>query len=259
MVNPIEVTSLRFSYHEKNLFSGMDWTVAPGDFWGVLGANGSGKTTLMKLLAGLVKIQEGSIHVFGKAIQNYAPKKLAQHLAFLAQENEMSFPYPVYEMVMMGRSPYLGFLQIPNQQDYEKVKAVMEETDTWNLRDQDIRSLSGGEKERVLLARCLAQETNLFILDEPTTYMDVKHQFATYELLRKLHRDKKMTVIAVLHDLNLAYQVCDHVLLLNQNGKLSLGKTQDVMTEENLSSAYSVEIEMTKYQNHAFFMPLAVS
>ena len=243
---PYKIKNISFSYGEKNIFVDISARIQDGEFLGLLGPNGCGKTTLLKLLSGVLKPKEGTIEFLQKDLREYSRKEIAHHIAVLPQDNLIDFPFTALEVALMGRAPYLVNFRWESAEDLAIVREAMEQTDCWHLARQDIRSLSGGERERVLLARALSQQPKVLLLDEPTTHLDLKHQRETFHLLQRLHREKKLTLIVALHDLNFAAQSCDRLLILNQGSAATLGTPEQVLTSEKILQVFGVPAVVEK-------------
>lgn len=241
---PYEIKNLSFSYEEKNIFREISGEIRDGEFLGLLGPNGCGKTTLLKLLSGVIKPSSGEVKLFGKDLGKYSRNEVAKQVAVLPQDNLIDFPFSVLEVVLMGRSPYLGNFRWEGPEDTAVVREAMEQTDCFHLAGRDIRSLSGGERERVLLARALSQQPKILLLDEPTTHLDLQHQRETFYLLQRLHREKKLTLVVALHDLNFAAQSCDRILLLKDQRWNALGPPEAVLTPEKIAEVFGVPVQV---------------
>lgn len=222
----------------------LSFTVAKGQFFALLGPNGSGKTTIIRLLMGALNLHSGSIKIEGTDVRSYKPRQLAQKVAVMTQENEVGLDFTVKEIVALGRYPYQkSFLFKENTiQDDDIVEKVMQQTNVWQFRDKLFTTLSGGEKQRVLLAKALAQEPDVLLLDEPTNHLDIRHTMELLDLLKQLQLETNMTILAILHDLNLASLYADTV------GLLSEGKLQGIYAgflrenESTFSKVYEVKM-----------------
>lgn len=257
----IKVTDLHFAYMDKPVLKGISLSIELGEFVGLIGPNGSGKTTFFRILSGVLRPQRGTIEINGRRIGSYHRKDLAQLIAVVPQETVVTFPFSVTEIVLMGRAPYLKGLAFEKTSDLEIVRKSLEETDVLPLADRLISELSGGEKQRVIIARALTQEPQIMLLDEPTSFLDIKHQLDVYDLLHRLNMERRMTVIAVSHDLNLAAQYCSRILLLNNGQVVSDGSPEKVITEENISEVYGAEVLIEKNEviGSPFVIPLSAS
>jgi iron complex transport system ATP-binding protein len=238
----IEVGSIFFRYHQDWVLQDVSFQVRKGEFVGVIGPNGSGKSTLLKILYRLLTPQRGEVLFELLSIKKMSRKEIARKIAVVAQEIYPAFPFRVIEMVLMGRSPYLGHLMFESQRDLEIARKAMAWTEILPLADRSIDELSGGERKRVFIARALAQEPEVILLDEPTANLDIHHQAEFLDLILSLNREKGLTILMASHDLNLASEYCDRLIFL-QNGKIyKMGSPEEVMTRENIEKVYGCEV-----------------
>lgn len=240
----IEVTNLSFSYGADPVLQDVSLRIGAGEFVGLLGPNGSGKSTLLKLLSGLFSPCRGEITFKGKRLTSLDRKELARQVAVVPQESPIVFPFRALEVVLMGRYPHLKGLALEGKRDLEVAQEAMALTDTRHLADRCITELSGGEKQRVIIARALVQQPELLLLDEPTTFLDIRHQVAIYELLRRLNRQEGLTLVAVLHDLNWAARYCHRLLLLKEGRIWCDGPPAAVLRPEKIREVFSAEVEV---------------
>ena len=208
----------------------------------VAGPNGAGKSTLLGIMAGLRQPYLGSCVYAGTEIRQWRRRDFARRVAFLPQSLRLEFPFTAEQVVFMGRTPYAGgWFESP--QDHEAVARAMETTDTLGFRARDFRTLSGGERQRVILASALAQEPETLLLDEPTTYLDLKHQLSMYRMLAEVSR-RGMLVVAVTHDLNLALQFSDRVLVLDHGRVAADGAPNDILNPETIGRVFGVRADV---------------
>ena len=241
------VDRVSFKCGEQWVLRGVAFEVEKGDFLGVIGPNGSGKTTLLRVIDGILRPQEGEVRLEGTDIGNLRREALARSVAVVPQYSALAFPFSVEEVVLMGRSPHLGRWRFEGEQDLRIAREAMEMTDTLALASRDMESLSGGERQRVLIARALAQEPRLMLLDEPTAFLDIRHQVDFFDRIRLLNRKRELTVIAVTHDINLAAHYCDRIILL-KNGRIeAAGPVEAVITEEHIREAYETRILVDRH------------
>jgi len=226
------------------VLQGVDLCVEPGELFGVIGPNGSGKTTLVRILSRALLADAGSVTLFGKPLEAYERRELARTLAVAPQESSLAFPFSALEIVLMGRAPFLGRFAFEGRRDLARARQALELTDALPFAERRLWELSGGEKQRVILARALAQEPRLLFLDEPTAFLDLKHQAAVYRLTQRLCRDQGLTAVAVTHDLNLAAQFCDRLLLLYQGRVAASGTPEEVLTLARLEEVFEVPLEI---------------
>ena len=238
MNNAIAIDRLSYAYGKSAVLKHVRFSVASGDFFVIIGPNGSGKTTLMKLMAGLEKLPEGTLSILGREIQNYKKKDLARKIAFVPQEVPTDFPFSVMGVVLMGRSPYQGTLGLERARDVEKARQAIAFTGVSHLADRKLNALSGGERQRVFIARAICQEPEIMLLDEPTASLDLAHQIRIMDLMERLQQEKKITIVMVSHDLNLAAMYGTRLLLLNKGEIVKIGLPEEVLTFQTLEDAY---------------------
>lgn len=221
--------------------------IAGGEFVGIIGPNGSGKTTLLRAVSKVLKPSSGKVFIGGKNLFEISSRELACEVGVVPQETAPAFDFTVREIVLMGRSPHLKRLQIESTEDFTIVEESMRQTGTLELADRQFAALSGGERQRVVVARALAQQPNVILLDEPTSHLDLNYQFEILGLIRRLNKERGITVIAVLHDLNLAAQYCDRLVMIS-NGKIqSVGSPEAVLSAENVKKVYGVDVLVQKH------------
>jgi iron complex transport system ATP-binding protein len=238
----IEVDSIFFRYHQEWVLQKISFQVKKGEFIGVIGPNGSGKSTLLKILYRLLTPQRGEVLYDLLSLKKMSRKEIAKKIAVVAQETYPIFPFRVIEIVLMGRSPSLGPQMFESQRDLDIAKKAMEWTEILPIADRSIDELSGGERKRVFIARALAQEPEMILLDEPTSNLDIHHQVEFLDLVLSLNREKGLTILMASHDLNLASEYCDRLIFL-QNGKIyKMGSPEEVMTRENIEKVYGCEV-----------------
>ena len=217
--------------------------VSPGQWVGILGPNGAGKSTLLRIMAGVLPASAGVVLFNGKALDQWPGRERARQLAYLPQRTDLSFPFQVREVVAMGRSPYLERWQSESAEDEDSIEQAMQLTEITQLANRNVLTLSGGEFQRVMLARALAQNPTFLLLDEPTTSLDMRHQFEVVDVLTTLVQNG-VTVVSVLHDLNLAASVCSSVVLLHVGQVHAVGTPRHVLTVEAIRAVYEVDIAL---------------
>lgn len=231
-----------FAYGAVEVLSAISCEVAAGEILGLLGPNGSGKSTLMRLLSGVRAPQAGRVMYDSRDVRTYSRDELARAIAVVPQETAIELPFSVLEVVLMGRSPYLGTFGFESAHDLAVAQHAMEQTGVAELATREVHALSGGERQRVILARALAQEPRVLLLDEPTAFLDIKHQVAVYDLMKQLSREQGLAVVAILHDLNLAALYCDRLLLLKSGHTFCQGTPEEVLTYVNIKAVYETEV-----------------
>ncbi|AZR74577.1 hypothetical protein BBF96_15070 [Anoxybacter fermentans] len=241
----IRCIDLSFGYNSNLIIKNINLEIKSGEFVGIIGPNGSGKSTLLKLLSGVLVPENGKIYLNGKPLDQIRIKDLARQMAVVPQNTEVLYDFSAYEIVAMGRYPHQGRWNRESIQDYRVIRKVMKQTGTWKLRNQSIKSLSGGERQRVIIARALAQEPQIILLDEPTSSLDINYQIEIFDLLQELNRSGK-TIIVVSHDLNLASQYCDHLLLISKGQIYASGTPDEVITVKNIRDVYNTEVIISR-------------
>lgn len=243
MDNVIQVKNLSYKYtNAKELaINNISFDVKGGEILGIVGPNGSGKSTLLKLLSGILKPFSGKILLLDEDISRIKQKLIAQKLAVVPQNGIIGFPFTAQDIVLMGRSPHLNLIESEKKRDFEVVKWAMEQTNSFSFRNHKINELSGGERQRVFIARALAQEPTIMLLDEPTSHLDLKYQIEVFDLIRRLNRENQITVVVVSHDLNLAGEYCERLILLKNGIIFNIGAPEEVITEDIIKRVYDAE------------------
>ncbi len=252
----LRIDNLSVGYGPQMVIKDIHMEIHPGDFVGVLGPNGSGKTTLLRCISGVLKPASGDIYLEGKKLWDYSFREIARKLSVVPQGIEAGFEFSVLEFVTMGRIPYLRPLRGETALDLAVVRRAMELTGTISLADKSFCELSGGERQRVVIAQAIAQEPEILLLDEPASYLDISHEIEIFDLIRKLNREQNITVIVVLHDLNMALRYCKSLILLD-NGKIfAEGTPSEVLTTDNIREVYNAEVEMLCSNGRKYIVPL---
>jgi len=243
-MNPaIQTRALSFAYDGRAVLHAVSLSVDRGEVVGILGPNGSGKTTLLKILSAVLAGQ-GLVELNGKNIRAYKRRELGRLFAVVQQETRVNFPYTAAEIVLMGRASYHSPFALEGQRDLEVGRASMELTDSLSLADRYFHELSGGEKQRVMLARALAQEPQILLLDEPSAFLDLRHQVQLFELLRRLNRERGLTIVAALHDLNLAALFFPRLIMLRDGKIYRDGSPKEVLTEKTIDEVYGIRVRV---------------
>lgn len=233
--------------------SGVTFEVLSGEILGVIGPNGSGKTSLLKLLARVLRPQGGEIHLFGSRIGGMPQEAIARLVALVPQESRLIFPFTIAETVMMGRFPHrrnrgrLFGVGLEGPEDIRLAIRAMKETDVVHLAHRSIEDVSGGERQRAIIARALAQEPKVLLLDEPTAFLDLNHQLEICAILTRLNKHSGLTVILASHDLNLASQYCDRLLLLNEGEIFRMGTPEEIIRPEVLEAVYRCRVLVDRH------------
>ncbi|MHA1994996.1 MAG: ABC transporter ATP-binding protein [Candidatus Hodarchaeales archaeon] len=238
----IQLENVSFQYEDVTILDRITFNAGKGQIIGILGPNGSGKTTLIRCIAGFLKLNEGSISINKKDVHQYKRKELAQILSVVPQISSLTAGFTVFETVLMGRYPHLGIYQREAEKDYKIVNSALERVGITHLVDRDTSELSGGEKQLVTIALGLAQEPQILCLDEPTLHLDINMQYKIMELSKEVCRTKQISVIVVLHDLALAAQYCDSLVILKNGQVRALGTPDEVINSEYILDTYGVNV-----------------
>ncbi|MFQ5681669.1 MAG: ABC transporter ATP-binding protein [Candidatus Binatia bacterium] len=237
----LEAQNLSFGYGEKPVLQDIFLSVREGDLLALMGPNGSGKTTLLKVLLGILAPEQGTVLLYNQTLDSYPPKERAKKVAYVPQQPELSFPLTVFELVSLGRYPHIvRFARKP--EETTAIEEALALTDSAHLKDRKFATLSGGEKQKVLISRSLAQSTGILLLDEPTVHLDLRYQLQILKMLKKLSIERRATVVAVLHDVNLVSLFADRVVMLHSGKIYRCGTVREVMTEENIKEVFGVDM-----------------
>lgn len=238
----LKIQNLTAGYQDKPVIQDISFTVVPGEIVGIIGPNGAGKTTLFRVLTRLLKPWSGEVRYRGRNIQEMPARELARLVAVLPQNLPLTFPFTVLDFILMGRLPHLGRWEAIQEHDQEIAREIMKLTEIKELASRPITELSGGELQRVLLTQALVQEPELLLLDEPTSHLDIGHQVEIMDLIRQLNKEKKLTILMVLHDLNMAGEYCDRIILLNEGKIHQMGQANEVLTYRNIEAVYKTVV-----------------
>ncbi len=247
----IDYSQISFSYNGKNVLTNITGTFQKGDFNAVVGPNGSGKSTFLKCLDRILKPKEGAILIDGKPLDQYPGAELAMKIGYVQQSAQPVFANTVFNTVLLGRKPYIQWR--PGLKDKKITEEVLKEFHLESLALRSIDELSGGEKQRVYIARAMAQQPSVLLLDEPTSNLDIKFQFDIMELLKEVCK-KDVTVIVAIHDLNLAIRYADRFILLKEGEILAIGN-HDIITETNLEKLYNMKVSKITARNGTYIIP----
>jgi len=239
----------------RTLVQQLDWAARPGECWSIIGRNGAGKSTLLRTLAGLHRPDAGAVYIGGRALDQWAPEELARQRAFLAQSRHDAFSYSVIETVLSARHPYHGKRYWEGSDDHQAAMSALASMEVADLAGRDVRTLSGGERQRVAIAALLAQDTALLLLDEPANALDLAHQVSVMGLLARLCREQGKTVVMIGHDLNLAYRISTHALLLMGDGRWQAGPIEETMQPALLGDYLGHPIDMLEHGGRRIFLP----
>lgn len=246
----LNINHLSVAYGSKTILQDVSLNSQAGEILAVIGPNGAGKSTLIKAASGVLPAKSGAITVSGKDITKLSASERARMIAVVPQAKSLPSAYTVFQSVLLGRTPYLGWLGHPKKNDQNCVMDALEVTHTTSLADRRIGELSGGEQQRVLLARAIAQQTPVLLLDEPTTHLDLRHQSSFLNLIRKLATKQNLAVVMVVHDLNLGSLYADKIALFKDGQIFAQGMPEDVLNETNLMRVYQIPVHIMKHPDY---------
>lgn len=241
----ISIDQLSLSFDAKPILRDIRMNILQKQFVGIIGPNGSGKSTLLKCIYRTLKPDSGSIRLNDREIQNFTLKETSKIMAVVAQHNETSFDFTVLEMVLLGRSPHKKFMERDNEHDYALAHEALVKVGMSELKERSLSSLSGGEKQRIILARALVQDTNCLILDEPTNHLDIRYQLQFMSIAKEL----EITVVSAIHDLNIASLYCDQIYALKDGQVIAYGTPDQVLTADLIRHLYGVEAKVLADDN----------
>jgi len=246
----LHIQSLSAAYGDHLILDHLDLEIPRGQILAVVGPNGAGKSTLVRTLSGVHPPLHGKVTLDGLDLIHLPPMQRARLVAVVPQARELPNAFTVYQTVLLGRTPYLGWLGAAGRVDHAVVRQALDMTSLLELSDRPVGQLSGGEQQRVLLARALAQDSPVLLLDEPTTHLDLQHQSNLLNLVRSLAREKNLTVLMVLHDLNLASLYADQVALMTSGKIFASGSPAAVLTMQNLTQVYHVPVKVIPHPEY---------
>ncbi|MEM6503124.1 MAG: ABC transporter ATP-binding protein [Cyanobacteria bacterium P01_C01_bin.89] len=242
---PVEACQLAGGYGDRPIVEAVNLSIQTGEWLSLLGANGSGKSTLLRLLSRILKPQGGSVILDGQDIQTQSPTTIARKLALLPQQQTLPEGLTVYQLVSLGRSPHQPWWKWDLDEDgRRKVNEALEWTEISHYRDRPVTDLSGGERQRAFLALALAQDPKILLLDEPTTFLDLHYQLQLLELLHRLNRQQKLSIVTVLHDINLAVRYSDRLALMRQGRLWGVGTPNEMLTPETIGAVFEIETQI---------------
>jgi iron complex transport system ATP-binding protein len=241
----LKVENISAGYNQTFKLQNLNFQIEEGGFWGIIGPNGSGKSTLLKVLSKVIPLKSGTIMVQEIPLANLSLQELARHMAVVGSEAHFTFPFRVFDVVLMGRIPFISRLGSYIERDRVITEKALKRTEVWDFRDRFIHQLSSGERQRVLLARALAQEPKILLLDEPTAHLDLHYEIEIFSILKDLNLTDAITVVAVSHNLNLVAEFCTKLIVM-QNGKnRAIGTPQEIITPELLKEVFRIQCEIT--------------
>ncbi len=242
----LQAEDLSLGYKRKMVVEGFNASIPQGSVIGLIGPNGSGKTTLLRAFSGLIKPMHGKILLDGHTLTNIPARKRAQLIGWVPQREKLAWPLTVKEVVSLGRAPYRGWLLPLTENDQQVIEQAIHFTDLQDLTDRSVEELSGGEFQRVLVARALAQEPRVLLLDEPNASLDIHYQIQVMDLVRELVAQRGITAVIAIHDLSVAARYCDSLILMQHGRKVCAGKPEDVLTPEHMRKVFRVETRLYK-------------
>ena len=243
----LEVNNIGFSYPNGAVLDGLSLEVAEGETVGLVGPNGSGKTTLMRLVTGVLYPETGDVRVGGLSMAGLSSKERAKRVAIVPQNPQLPLSFSVLDLVLMGRNAHLGLLQWEGERDVKIAVEAMETTETLHLASRAIDTLSGGEQQRAVVATALAQQAPVLLLDEPTSSLDLAHQSKVMELVGQTQRRRGGVVLMGMHDLTLAGQYCDRIVMLAEGRAYASGRPRDVLTAKNIRDVYDADVTVMSH------------
>lgn len=243
-----EVKDISFSYNDEEIFSNISFSIGRGDVLCILGPNGTGKTTLIKCLNALHDIDSGKILINGKNMKELSFKQISRHIGYIPQSHVPSFPFKVFDVVLMGRAPYLNLTDSPKEEDVKIAEDALKTLGIEHLRDKEYTNLSGGERQLVFLARVLCQKPDILILDEPTSHLDFGNQIKLLEIIDNLAKTG-LSIIMSSHFPDHAFLSSTKVAIMKDKGFIDFGSPENVVTEDNLKKAYSIDVKLIELDN----------
>ncbi|TSA28666.1 ABC transporter ATP-binding protein [bacterium] len=242
----IKTSNLKYSYSEKPVLDNISFTVNSNDFVGLIGPNGSGKSTLIKCLCGYISDYQGDIYLHNIPLSDYSDIERARKVSVVVQQPHFEFDFTVRDVVLMGKYPYLGFWQNYTNKQIVQTENILNELNIHHLSGRHISELSGGEFQLIMIAMALNQNTDILLFDEPASHLDIHHQIGIFSLLQKQNKEQNKTILAVSHNINLAAEFCNKILILDNGHIVAYGKTEDVLKKEELKKVFHVPIEVTR-------------
>jgi len=242
----IKVSNLFYSYSEKPVLDDISFIIDRNDFVGVIGPNGAGKSTLLKCLCGYLNDYRGNVYLDNIPLSDYSSLERARHVSVVVQQPHFEFDFTVQDVVLMGKYPYLGFWQNYTNEQIVQTELILKDLNISHLSNRHLGELSGGEFQLIMIARALNQDTDILLFDEPASHLDIHHQIRIFTLLQQQNLKQNKTIFAVSHNINLAAEFCNKILILDNGRIISFGKTEDVLKNKALREVFRVPIEVIK-------------
>jgi len=240
----IKIKNLSVGYFRKEVIENLSVDFEQGKFCALLGPNGAGKSTLLKSIIGFLIPEKGEVLIKNKSVSNWNKNELARNISFIPQDFKLQFDYLVEDLVLMGRFPYIGYWQSYSPKDKEITQNVLKQLDLFKLRKKQFSQLSGGERKRVTIARALAQETDILLMDEAFANLDINHQLEIMQLLSEINLKQKKLIILVSHNINLASEYCQRILMMKHGKLIADGNPEEIITTENLKKLYKTNLKI---------------
>ena len=251
----LEASSLNVTIGNTNVCQNLDLRIEAGERWCILGRNGTGKTTLLHTLAGLRQATSGSIELDGKSLTDLPAKMRSRHISILLQDHHDNFPASVLETVLAGRHPWLGNFQWEDANDYRIARAALKSVGLEDMEERNVATLSGGERRRTGIATLLTQDTEILLLDEPTSHLDIHYQILALDILREQSKEAGKSLLLVMHDINLALRYCNRFLLLFGDGQHTAGSAEQVITQASLERLYQYPLHPLQGPDGPVWLP----
>ena len=238
----INANDFSAGYDGKKFIESINFSLEKAEWVGIIGANGSGKSTFLKGISRIIDAYSGIVYLYGQDIFLYSSNEIAKKISVLPQQQKVNLPLTVFELVCLGRSPHKKWWELElNQNDYKIVERAIDLADMRTFKNVPIQSLSGGQRQRAFLALALAQDAKIILLDEPTTFLDIRYQLQFFELLKTLNKEQELSIITVIHDVNLAARYCDRIAVMKEGKLLGIDTPRKILTKEMMSLAFNVE------------------
>lgn len=255
METMIECRGVSFSYGAGEILRDVNLSFGGGSMLGILGANGAGKSTLLKILTGILRVEKGNVLFKDKPLHTYDRREIAKRIAYIPQDPVFAFPFTVSEVILMGRAPYIGRFEFEREIDLEAAERAMDTVGITHLKDRLITETSSGERQLASIARALVQEPQVMILDEPATFLDIRHRNEIMGLLRKLKDERGILIIAATHDIFTALFYFDEIVMIKNGSVFADGPVEAVINRENLSSLYGMDVTVRREGGKVFIYP----